>query len=69
MEVVEFREPQEYMAKTGWLRQFEGRRLDADLTLGRGVKPLSGSTLTATSLTDAARRSLALFQVLYGTGH
>lgn len=66
VEVVAFREPQEYMAKDAWLRQFDGKPLDSQLTLKGAIRPLSGSTLTANALTDAARRSLALHQLLYG---
>jgi hypothetical protein len=66
VEVVAFREPMEYMAKEGWKKQLEGRSLDAELKLGRGLRPLSGATLTANALTDASRRGLALWQVLYG---
>jgi hypothetical protein len=69
VEVVAFREPQEYMAKDAWLRQFEGKSLDPQLTLKGAIRPLSGSTLTANALTDAARRSLALHQLLYGEKH
>ena len=54
------------MAKDAWLRQFEGKSLDPQLTLKGAIRPLSGSTLTANALTDAARRSLALHQLLYG---
>jgi hypothetical protein len=66
VEVVAFREPQEYMARDAWLRQFDGKSLDAHLTLKGAIRPLSGSTLTANALTDAARRSLALHLLLYG---
>jgi hypothetical protein len=66
VEVVAFREPQEYMARDAWLRQFDGKSLDSQLTLKGAIRPLSGSTLTANALTDAARRSLALYQLLYG---
>jgi len=66
VEVVAFHEPQEYMAKDAWMRQFDGKQLDSRLTLKGAIRPLSGSTLTATALTDAARRSLALHQILYG---
>ena len=65
VEVVAFREPQQYMAKDAWLRQFDGKSLDAQLTLKGAIRPLSGSTLTANALTDAARRGLALHQLLY----
>ncbi len=66
VEVVAFREPQEYMAKDAWLRQFDGKSMDPQLSLKGVIRPLSGSTLTANALTDAARRSLALHQLLYG---
>lgn len=65
-EVVAFHEPQEYMAKEAWLRQFDGKGLDGGLALRREIRPLGGATLTATALVDAARRGLALYQVLYG---
>jgi hypothetical protein len=65
VEVVAFREPQEYLAKEGWKKQLEGRRLDGELKLNRAIRPLSGATLTAHALTDASRRCLALWQVLY----
>lgn len=68
IEVVGFHEPQEYLPKEAWVRQMDGRRLDAELSLGRAIRPLSGSTLTAHALVDASRRGLALFQVLYGAG-
>jgi len=66
VEVVAFHEPQEYMAKDAWMRQFDGKQLDSRLTLKGAIRPLSGSTLTANALTDAARRGLALHQILYG---
>lgn len=66
VEVVAFREPQEYLAKSGWVNQLSGRQLDAEFRLNRGIRPLSGATLTAHALTDASRRCLALWKVLYG---
>ena len=65
VEVVAFREPAEYMAKPAWVVQLHGKALDHELKLDRAIRPLSGATLTAHALTDAARRSLALHQVLY----
>ncbi len=65
VEVVAFREPTEYMAKPPWVAQLQGKALDNDMKLGRAIRPLSGATLTAHALTDAARRCLALHQVLY----
>jgi len=65
VEAVAFHEPVEYMAKEAWARQFEGKALDPQLTLKGAIRPLSGATLTANAMTDAARRCLALHQVLY----
>jgi electron transport complex protein RnfG len=66
VEVVAFKEPEEYRAKDAWVRQLDGHALDPELSLKRGIRPLAGATLTANALTDASRRGLALFQVLYG---
>ena len=65
VEAVAFREPEEYKAKEAWVKQFEGKGLDTQLNLKGGIRPLSGATLTAHAMTDAARRCLALHQVLY----
>lgn len=67
VEVVAFHEPQEYLAKPAWIRQLDGHGLAEDLSMNRAIRPLSGATLTAQALVDAARRGLALNQVLYGT--
>jgi len=67
VEVVVFKEPMDYAAKEAWIKQFEGRKLDAELSQKKAIRPLSGATLTAQAMTDAARRCLALHRVLYGT--
>jgi hypothetical protein len=66
VEAVVFREPAEYMAKEAWVKQFEGKGLDPQLSLKGSIHPLAGATLTAHAMTDAARRCLALYRVLYG---
>lgn len=65
VEAVAFREPEEYRAKEAWVKQFEGKRLDPQLSLRGAIHPLSGATLTAHAMTDAARRCLAMHRVLY----
>ena len=64
VEVVTFREPIEYMPREGWYRQYEGQELDDDLALKRGIRPVTGATLTARATTEAVRRVLALHQVV-----
>ena len=66
VEVILFREPQEYSAKQSWIDQFQGKPLNDNLSLKREIRPLAGATLTANALTGACRRGLALWQIFYG---
>lgn len=66
LEVISFREPEEYMPRGGWYAQFLGRRLDPDLALKRAIHPVTGATLTARATASAVRRVLALHQVIGG---
>ncbi|HZU53363.1 MAG TPA: FMN-binding protein, partial [Holophagaceae bacterium] len=65
VEVIAFREPQDYAPRQAWIDQFQGRPLNDGLSLRRDIRPLAGATLTANALTDASRRGLALWQVFY----
>ena len=62
--VLQFAEPPDYLPREGWLRTLEGRALDDELWPGRGVRRVTGATLTVQSLTDAVRRALALDKVV-----
>lgn len=64
IEVVAFGEPEDYLPRRGWLRLFRGRRLDAELSVGRGLAHVTGATLTTRSIADAARRVLAIHAVV-----
>ncbi len=64
IEILAFGEPPEYLPRQGWLAQFEGRELDENLALKRGVHAVTGATLTAEAITRAARRVLAFHQVI-----
>lgn len=68
VEVVAFLEPPDYLPQDRWYRQFDGRLLNDDLALNRGIHPVTGATLTARATTDAARRALAIDQVLRKRG-
>jgi hypothetical protein len=65
VEVIQFREPDEYRAPPTWKKQLEGRSLSPSLSLKADIRPLSGASLTAVALVDASRRVLALYQILY----
>jgi hypothetical protein len=64
IEILSFSEPEEYLPREHWYAQFPGKVLDDDLAIRRGVRPVSGATLTARATTEAARRILALHQVI-----
>lgn len=66
IEVISFREPEEYMPRGAWYQQFLGKALGPDLQLKRDIRPVTGATLTARATTDAVRRVLALHQVILG---
>ncbi len=64
VEVLSFDEPPDYLPRVEWYAQFGGRRLAPETELGRGIRPVTGATLTARVTTDAARRALAVHALL-----
>lgn len=62
--VLQFAEPTDYLPHEKWLSTFDGKSLDEDLWPGRGVRRVTGATLTVQALTEAVRRSLALDAIL-----
>lgn len=65
IEVLSFSEPEEYIPRPRWYEQFAGRALDDELSLKRGIRPVTGATITARVTTEAVRRVLALHRVLH----
>lgn len=66
IDILSFDEPTDYFPKPRWLDQLRGRKLDADLSLKRAIRPISGASLTGRAIVDASRRVLALHHVLAG---
>lgn len=62
--VLQFAEPPDYLPREGWLHTLEGRPLDDELWPGRGVRRVTGATLTVQALTEAVRRSLAIHDLV-----
>lgn len=62
--VLSFDEPLEYMPKAKWYESFQGRKLDDELQLKRGVHAVTGATLTARGTVNAVREILAVHTVL-----
>lgn len=63
-EVLHFAEPREYRAPDRWLDLFDERPLNSELSLKRDIPNITGATLTAQAVTNAARRVLALHHVI-----
>lgn len=65
IEILAFAEPTQYIAPRRWYAQFKNRQLDKKLRLRRGIRGVTGATLTARATTVCARRTLALHKVLH----
>jgi len=63
IEILSFDEPEDYLPRERWLRQFEGRPLDEDLSLKGAIRALTGATLSSRSVASAARRILAIHRL------
>jgi len=63
VEVLAFYEPEDYRPPKRWLDQFGEKSLQSDLWLKRGIQNIVGATLSAQSITDAVRVTLALYQI------
>jgi hypothetical protein len=64
VDVLTFGEPEEYLPKALWFEQFDGRPLDDDLAVKRGIRGITGATLSSHAATEAVRRTLAIHRVL-----
>lgn len=65
VELLAFHEPDDYRAPGRWLRQLDGRRLDDQLLVRRGIRNITGASLTAQALTEGVRRILAVHAILH----
>jgi FMN-binding domain len=63
IDILSFDEPEDYKVNPRWLDQFKGRRGDEPARLPAGIRAMTGATLSARAITDAARRVLALYQL------
>jgi hypothetical protein len=60
VEILSFAEPDDYMASKPWLEQFHGKNLNNELFLRRGLRNITGASLTSEVITQGVRRILAL---------
>lgn len=64
VEILAFLEPEDYLPRPRWLAQFPGRELDGELFVRRGIRNITGATLSSQALADGLRRVLAVHAVL-----
>ena len=64
VEILSFREPEDYFPKRRWLDQFLGRRMDNDLSLKRAIRPISGASLTGHAIVSSSRKMLSIHQAI-----
>jgi hypothetical protein len=64
VELLAFYEPDDYRPPKRWLSLFSRQKLDNDLRVKRGIRNLTGATLTAQAVTDSVRRTLATFETI-----
>lgn len=60
IEVLSFSEPEEYLPRGAWYGQFPGRTLGDELSEKKGIRAVTGATITVRVTVEAARRVLAL---------
>jgi hypothetical protein len=64
IEILSFNEPMDYLPKPRWLDQLDGKKLDAELSLKRSIRPISGATLSGRAIVNASRKILAIHGVI-----
>tara|TARA_B100000029_G_scaffold198492_1_gene196701 strand:- start:150998 stop:151585 length:588 start_codon:yes stop_codon:yes gene_type:complete len=64
IELLAFNEPPSYIPSEIWYDQFIGQKLDKQLVLNRKIRGILGATLTTRQTTAAARRILAIHNVI-----
>ncbi len=64
IDILSFDEPDEYRPPQVFLGQLKGRKLDDELSLRRGIRPITGASLSGRAIVDATRRVLALHRRL-----
>ncbi|HIQ47718.1 MAG TPA: FMN-binding protein [Sulfurovum sp.] len=64
IEIVAFKEPIEYKPKQNWQNSFKGKTKEKNLYAGKGIPTISGATMSARAISDAARIAIALVEEL-----
>lgn len=62
-EIMAFSEPPEYIPNKQWMSQFVNKPSSTKLTMGKDIPTISGSTLSARTISDGARIARAIYEV------
>lgn len=63
-EIMAFAEPPEFIPGKTWMGQLQNQKNSAKLTVGKDIPTISGSTLSANSLTAGARVARAIYEIV-----
>ncbi len=63
-EIMAFGEPPEYIPGKTWMGQLQNKDASALLTVGKDIPTVSGSTLSARSITEGARIARAIYEIV-----
>ena len=63
-EIMVFGEPPEYIPSSIWMGQLQNQKPTAKLTVGKDIPTISGSTLSALTITEGARVARALYETI-----
>ena len=62
IEIISFKEPSEYKPNEEWKKVFIGKTTDDTLVAGKDIATISGATMSARAISNAARLALAIAQ-------
>ncbi len=60
IEIISFKEPSEYKPNTTWKEIFIGKTSEDTLVAGKDIATISGATMSARAISNAARIALAI---------
>jgi len=63
-EIMAFTEPPEFIPGKTWMGQLQNQKSTAKLTVGKDIPTISGSTLSANSITAGARVARAIYEIV-----
>ena len=62
IEIVSFKEPSEYKPNDSWKKIFVGKTSEDTLVAGKDIATISGATMSARAIANAARVALAIVE-------